>query len=145
MYEHSRHLFRMLKPELVQDPVHPGRADRILLVACEVSVERLAMDARFRPHAARQLFRQVRFLLPLHRQLPAFRLIERGVLVIADSLDAERVSDGRDNLLRCAGVNRKGKPCGREPMRGGRFCPSHREQLGGSGSRVARAPVGVAA
>ena len=55
-----------------------------------------------------------------------FQLIERGVGQVADRLDEERVDDGRDNLLRCAAVNRKGKPCGREPMRGSRYCPSHK-------------------
>jgi hypothetical protein len=126
MYEHSRDLFRLLKPELMPDAGHPGRPGRMLLAACEGSVERMAMDARFRPYAARQLFRHTRVLFPLHRQLPVFRLIERGVSKVADTLDAERASDGRQNLLRCAAVNRKGKPCGREPMRGGRYCPSHR-------------------
>ena len=126
MYEHSRGLFRLLKPELMPDPGHPGRPVRLLRDACEGSVERMAMDPRFRPYAARALFRQVRFLFPLHRQLSAFRLIEGGVVEVADQLDAERESDGRQNLLRCAAANRKGKPCGREPMRGSRYCPSHK-------------------
>ena len=30
-----------------------------------------------------------------------------------------------NSLLRCAAVNRRGKPCGREPLRGLRYCPSH--------------------
>ena len=101
------------------------------------------MDARFRPHAARQLFRHTRVLFPLHRQLPAFRLIERGVARVADSLDEEREHDGRQNLLRCAAINRKGKPCGREPMRGGRYCPSHRHLEVRQGPRVGA--IGAAA
>lgn len=144
MYEHSRTLFRTLKPEVLPDPVHPGRPGRTLLSACEASVERMAMDPRFRPYAARQLFSQIRFLFPLHRQIEVFRLIEQGVGTVADRLDEERIADGRQNLLRCASVNRKGKPCGREPMRGSRYCPSHRHLEVRDAERAA-ARLGVAA
>ena len=126
VFEYSRDLFRLLRPELAAGPVNPGRSSRVLVAACEESVERLAQDSRFRLHAARQLFRQVRFLFPLDRQVQVFRLIERGVGQVADRLDEERIEDGKENLLRCGAVNRKGKPCGREPMRGSRFCPSHK-------------------
>lgn len=144
MFEHSRELFRLLRPELARDPLHPGRANRVLVAACEESVGRLAQDARFRLHAPRQLFRQVRFLFPLDQQVQVFRLIEHGVSEVADRLDEERIEDGRENLLRCAAVNRKGKPCGREPMRGSRYCPSHKrfEELH---EPAGIGPVGVAA
>lgn len=144
MFEYSRDLFRLLRPELASDPAHPGRSSRVLVAACEESVERLAQDARFRLHAPRQLFRQIRFLFPLDRQVQIFRLIEQGVADVADKLDEERREDGRQNLLRCAAVNRKGKPCGREPMRGSRYCPSHKHYEERD-TRIAPRAVGVAA
>jgi len=145
MFEHSRDLFRLLRPELAPDRAHPGRSSRVLVAACEESVERLARDSRFRTHAARQLFRQVRFLFPLDRQVMVFRMIEEGIADVADRLDVEREEDGRENLLRCAAVNRKGKPCGREPMRGSRYCPSHKHLESREHASLAGRPLGAVA
>ena len=39
--------------------------------------------------------------------------------------EAERRVRGLDAGARCAALNRKGKPCGREPRWGTPFCVSH--------------------
>lgn len=127
MYELSRDLYRALKPSVIPDPRQPGRSERLLLAACEQTVERIARDLRRYPRPARHLFAQVRFLFPLQEQLQAYRIIEDHVQAALERLEAEVGPDaGRATALRCASINRKGKPCGREPLRGSRFCPSHK-------------------
>ncbi len=108
-------------------PRQPGRAERLLLAACEQTVERIARDLRRYPRPARHLFSQIRFLFPLQEQLQAYRIIEDHVQAALERLESEVGPDaGRATALRCASINRKGKPCGREPLRGSRFCPSHK-------------------
>jgi hypothetical protein len=127
VYELSRDLYRALKPNVIPDPRRPGRSERLLLAACEQTVERIARDLRRYPRPARHLFSQVRFLFPLQEQLACYRIIEEHVAVVLETLEAEVGPDsGRVSALRCASINRKGKPCGREPLRGSRYCPSHR-------------------
>lgn len=127
MYELSRDLYRALKPSVIPDPRHPGRSERLLLAACEHSIERIARDLRRYPRPARHLFGQVRFLFPLRDQLQIFHVIETHLHTALETLEAEAGPDsGRSSALRCASINRKGKPCGREPLRGSRYCPSHR-------------------
>lgn len=127
MYELSRDLYRALKPNIISDTRHPGRSERLLLAACEHSIERIARDLRRYPRPARHLFSQVRFLFPLQEQLQIYRVIEEHLAEALERLEAEVGPDaGRSSALRCASINRKGKPCGREPLRGSRFCPSHR-------------------
>lgn len=127
MYELSRDLYRALKPSMISDPRTPGRSERLLLAACEHSIERIARDLRRYPRPARHLFSQVRFLFPLQDQLQIYRVMEERLAEALEHLEAEAGPDaGRSSALRCASINRKGKPCGREPLRGSRFCPSHK-------------------
>ena len=132
MYELSRDMYRALKPSVLPDPRNPGRSERVLLMACEATVERIARDLRRYPRPARHLFAQIRFLFPLQDQLRAYRIIEEQVQTALEHLEAEVGPDiaGRASALRCAAVNRKGKPCGREPLRGSRYCPSHKQLEG---------------
>jgi hypothetical protein len=124
VYEHSRALFRALKPFLVQDSAHPGLRHRRLLRVCEEAVERMAEDARLTPSPARHVFRRVRTLIRAQDQLRAYAAIERELREAAEWFAAERREHG-PNLRRCAALNRRGQPCEREPLRGGRYCPSH--------------------
>ncbi len=127
MYELSRDLYRALRPSVIPDPRRPGRSERLLLAACEHTIERIARDLRRYPRPARHLFGQVRFLFPLQEQLQAYRIIEEHLAAALETLEAEIGDDpSRTSALRCASINRKGRPCGREPLRGSRYCPSHR-------------------
>lgn len=127
MYELSRDLYRALKPSVIPDPRQPGRSERLLLAACEHSIERIARDLRRYPRPARHMFSQIRFLFPLQEQLKAYHVIEEHLRRALETLEAEVGPEaGRSSALRCAAINRKGKPCGREPLRGSRYCPSHR-------------------
>ena len=127
MYELSRDLYRALRPMVIADPRKPGRSERLLLASCEATIERIARDLRRYPRPARHMFGQVRFLFPLRDQLLVFHIIETHLRTALETLEAEAGPDtGRASALRCASINRKGKPCGREPLRGSRFCPSHR-------------------
>jgi hypothetical protein len=127
VYELSRDLYRALKPSVIADPKRPGRSERLLLAACEHTIERIARDLHRYPRPARHLFSQVRFLFPLREQLQAYRVIEDHLAKALQTLEAEIGDDpNRVSALRCASINRKGKPCGREPLRGSRYCPSHK-------------------
>jgi hypothetical protein len=127
VFEISRDLYRELKPMVIADSKHPGRSERVLLAACEQTIARLARDLRRYPRPARHLFANVRFLFPVQEQLTCYRIIERHLSAALDVLEAEAGPDtGRIGALRCASINRKGRPCGREPLRGSRFCPSHK-------------------
>ena len=127
MFELSRDLYRELKPMVIADTRHPGRSERVLLAACEQTVSRIARDLRRYPRPARHLFSNVRFLFPVQEQLHCYHIIERHLTAALDVLEAEAGPEtGRSGALRCASINRKGRPCGREPLRGSRFCPSHK-------------------
>lgn len=127
MYELSRDLYRELRPDVIAQAHHPGRAERLLLAECEHTVQRLARDLHRYPRPARDLFRRIRFLFPVSQQLRVFGVIERHITDALDELQSRLAAEpGRVSALRCAAVNRRGTPCGREPLRGSRFCPSHR-------------------
>ncbi len=127
MFELSRDLYRELKPMVITDHHQPGRSERVLLAACEQTVSRIARDLRRYPRPARHLFSNVRFLFPIQEQLHCYRIIERHLHEALLILEAEAGPEtGRIGALRCASINRKGRPCGREPLRGSRFCPSHK-------------------
>lgn len=128
MYEHSRALYRALKPMLIADSVSPHRPPRRLLAIVEDSLERMAEDARMFPTPADHLFARARSLFGAQDQLRALRIIERHVGVATASFVARRREHG-PNLRRCAALNRRGEPCQREPLRGGRFCPSHARRM----------------
>ncbi|MGI9538706.1 MAG: hypothetical protein ACR2N6_00985 [Miltoncostaeaceae bacterium] len=126
MYEHSRSLYRELKPYLLPD--RPGSATmrRSLLGACEGTLVQLASD---KPPAApvKQLFTAVRGLVPAQHQMGVFSIIDQRVTGLAAELERRREIAG-GSLLRCAANNRRGLPCGREPLQGSRYCPSHQQQ-----------------
>jgi hypothetical protein len=121
----TRDLWRALKPSLMPDPRRPGWSEQYLLDACEASVARLAADPRSEPMASRTLFSTARSLMRAQDQLLASHIIERHLARARGYFEVERGAQGLDGTPRCAALNRKGKPCGREPIWGTPFCVSH--------------------
>lgn len=125
MQRFSRDLWRALTPSLMPDPRRPGWSERYLLEACEAGVARLAADPGSEPMAARSLFSAARSLMRAQDQLLASHLIDRHLARARAYFEVERGNQGLDGDPRCAALNRKGKPCGREPIWGTPFCVSH--------------------
>ncbi len=121
----TRDLWRALRPSLMPDPRRPGWSERYLLQACEASVARLAADPGSEPMASRTLFSAARSLMRAQDQLLASHIIERHLARARDHFETQRGAQGLGEAPRCAALNRKGKPCGREPIWGTPFCVSH--------------------
>lgn len=126
MYRYSRAIYRDLNPILLQDQVRPELGQRLLLSACERTIERLARDHRRFARPAASLFADVRALFPVSRQLMVYDIIEAHMNAAIEFLDAEIAERGSADLLRCRATNRKGKACQRVPVTGSDYCPSHR-------------------
>ncbi len=126
MYRYSRAIYRDLQPLLMEGQIRPELGQRLLLTACERTVERLARDYRRFARPAASLFADVRSLFPVSRQLLAYDIIEAHMVAALEYLDQEIADRGSADLLRCRATNRKGKACQRVPVTGSDFCPSHR-------------------
>jgi hypothetical protein len=119
-------LNRALAPSLIPDPKRPGWCESYLQQVCEAGVARLAADPRSQPMAARSLFSSARSLMRAQDQLRAAQIIDAHLERARTYFEAERGTAGLDGSTpRCAALNRKGKPCGREPIWGTPFCVSH--------------------
>lgn len=126
MERFSRDLWRALRPSLMPDPRRPGWSEEYLLEVCEAGISRLAADPCSQPMAARSLFTAARSLMKAQDQLRASQVIEAHFGRARAFFEAERGRVGADGATpRCAALNRKGKPCGREPIWGTPFCVSH--------------------
>ncbi len=126
MQRFTRDLWRALRPSLMPDPRRPGWSERYLLQACEASVARLAADPGSEPMASRTLFSAARSLMRAQDQLLRVRTSSTGTSrAPAPTSRRERGAQGLGEAPRCAALNRKGKPCGREPIWGTPFCVSH--------------------
>ena len=121
----TRALWSDLRPSLMPDPRRPGWGDRYLLQICEAGMARLAADPRSQPMAARSLFAAARSLMRAQDQLRAVTVIDAHLARARSYFEAVRGPAGADGSSRCAALNRKGKPCGREPIWGTAFCVSH--------------------
>lgn len=126
MYRYSRAIYRDLHPHLLENQLRPELGQRLLLSACERTVERLARDHRRFPRPAAALFADVRALFPVSRQLMVYDIIEAHMNAALEYLDQEIAERGSADLLRCRATNRKGKACQRVPVTGSDYCPSHR-------------------
>lgn len=126
MYRYSRAIYRDLHPYLLQGQLRPELGQRLLLSACERTIERLARDHRRFARPAASLFDDVRALFPVSRQLLVYDIIEVHMNAAIEFLDAEIAERGSADLLRCRATNRKGKACQRVPVTGSDYCPSHR-------------------
>ena len=126
MYRFSRMLYRDLHPHLLESQIRPELGQRLLLSACERTVERMARDHRRFARPAASLFTDVRALFPVSRQLLVYDIIEARIDTALEYLDVEIAERGSADLLRCRASNRKGKACQRVPVTGSDYCPSHR-------------------
>lgn len=126
MYRFSRAIFRDLQPYLLKDQLRPELGQRLLLSACERTIERLARDHRRFARPAASLFSDVRALFPVSMQLMVYDVIEVHMNNALAYLDEEIAERGSADLLRCRATNRKGKACQRVPVTGSDYCPSHR-------------------
>lgn len=126
VYEYSRDVYRRLRTILAPDRRNPGAPQRTLYAGCLEMVVEMAKEGGRARRPAERLFGRVRHLFPPHAQLHAYHLIEREMSRVSRSLLEEAKRGGRGNLLTCAAATRRNKPCQREPLRGSRYCPSHR-------------------
>lgn len=123
---YTRALWRALVPSLVPDPRRPGWSERYLLQVCESGISRVAADPHSEPMVARSLFAAARSLISAQDQLRASLVIDAHVSRARAFFEAERGASGiPGSTPRCAALNRKGKPCAREPIWGTPFCVSH--------------------
>ena len=125
-------LHRALSPSLMPDPKRPGWAEGYLMQVCEAGIARLAADPRSQPMAARSLFSSARSLMRAQDQLRAAQVIDAHLDRARSFFEAERGTAGLDGgTPRCAALNRRACPCGREPIWGTPFCVSHTVRNGG--------------
>ena len=125
MQRFTRELAGALTPSLLPDPRRPGWPEQYLGEACAASVARIAADPGSERVAARSLFSAARSLMRAQDQLLASHIIQRHMARARAYFEVERGARGLDASPRCAALNRKGKPCGREPLWGTPFCVSH--------------------
>ena len=129
MERFTKDLCAALRPSLMPDPRRPGWSETYLMSICEAGMARLAADPRSQPMAARSLFSSARSLMRAQDQLLTSRVIEAHMNRARTFFERERGSSGLDGTTpRCAALNRKSKPCGREPIWGTPFCVSHTQR-----------------
>jgi hypothetical protein len=129
MYQFSRSIFRELAPG-----VAPGRGEDAtearmrFLKACEVSMERLAMDRHYFANPVRTLFKDVRHFFPIGDQLHVYRVCERHMQLATEFVDTQlRAGTTFDGSpVCCHASTRRGTPCARVPLPGSKYCPSHK-------------------
>ncbi len=126
MERFTRDLWKALTPSLMPDPRRPGWSEGYLFEVCQAGISRLAADPRSQPMASRSLFTAARSLMRAQDQLRVSQIIDAHFSRARSYFDAERGPAGTaGSTPRCAALNRKGKPCGREPIWGTPFCVSH--------------------
>ena len=126
MERFTRDLWKALTPSLMPDPRRPGWSEGYLFEVCQSGISRLAADPRSQPMAARSLFTAARSLMKAQDQLRVSQVIDAHFARARSYFDAQGGSQGAaGSTPRCAALNRKGKPCGREPIWGTPFCVSH--------------------
>ncbi len=129
MYQFSRAMYRELSSDVVSDrPEREADGRTQLLQACESAVERVATDRHYFARPARTLFRDVRCLFPMTRQLRVYEVIERHMSLACEYVDRAAEAGVRlDGVpLSCHATTRRGTACQRVPLPGSQYCPSHR-------------------
>ena len=129
MYQFSRSLYRQLAADVV-----PGRGEAVavtrqhFLRACEVSMERLALDRHYFAKPVKTLFNDVRHFFPMTEQLPVYRLCREHMTVATEFVDCRlRTGVTFDGSPACCHAStRRGSPCQRVPLPGRKYCPSHK-------------------
>jgi hypothetical protein len=129
MYQFSRSMYRELAGDVVPD--RSGDvcdARQRFLRACEVSMERLALDRHYFAKPVKTLFRDIRRFFPMTHQMRVYRVVERHVELAKEYVDSQARAgvtfDG--SPLCCHASTRRGTPCQRVPLPGSKYCPSHK-------------------
>ncbi len=130
MYELSRALYRELRPLLAVDQRSPGRVERLLLEACEQTLEGIAGGLHYFPSAAAHLFADVRFLFPVRDQIRVRAIIGVRVGKAQEELGEAQAIEGLNGRRRCLALTAQGAPCRREAQHSSRYCSSHRHMEG---------------
>jgi hypothetical protein len=129
MYQFSRSLYRELAPAVLPLKGESVAATRQrFLRTCESSMERLALDRHYFARPVRTLFADVRHFFPIAEQLRVYHLIHKHVTLAAEYVDSQlRTGVTFDGSPACCHAStRKGTPCQRMPLPGGKYCPSHK-------------------
>jgi hypothetical protein len=129
MYQFSRSLYRQLAADVV-----PGRGEGVavtrqrFLRACELSMERLALDRHYFAKPVKTLFNDVRHFFPMTEQLRVYRLCNEHMAVATEFVDSRlRTGATFDGSPACCHAStRRGRPCQRVPLPGRKYCPSHK-------------------
>jgi hypothetical protein len=129
MYQFSRSIYRDLVPRIdsSEGVERTFAARRMVLEACEATVQRLVSDRRYFARPAKTLFNEVREHFALAEQVRVYMVIEHYIGLLEeflDSLPADVTLDGQQRS--CLASTRKGTPCQREPLPGMDYCPSHK-------------------
>ena len=129
MYEYSRSLYRELAADVI-----PGRGEHVadtrqrFLQACEVSMERLALDRHYFAKPVKTLFRDVRHFFPISEQMRVYRTCAHTMTLAKEYVDSQ-LRDGvtfDGSPVCCHASTRKGTACQRVPLPGTKYCPSHK-------------------
>lgn len=129
MYQFSRAIYRELATDVTGTRAGDDAANRArLLRACEDAVERLAADRRYFARPGRTLFKDVRSLFPMDKQLRVYRVVTQHMALAGAYVDqAARAGITLDGVpLACHATTRRGTPCQRIPLPGSQYCPSHK-------------------
>jgi hypothetical protein len=129
MYQFSRSIYRELGGDVVPEPGGDVVESRQrFLRACEVSMERLALDRHYFARPVKTLFRDVREYFPITQQMRVYRIVQRHVELAKEYVDSQARAgvtfDG--SPLCCHASTRKGTACQRVPLPGSKYCPSHK-------------------
>jgi hypothetical protein len=129
MYQFSRSLYREMALDVV-----PSRGEDIgetrqrFLRACEMSMERLALDRHYFAKPVRTLFKDVRHYFPITEQMRVYRMCEKYMQLATEYVDSQLregvTFDG--SPVCCHASTRKGTACQRVPLPGSKYCPSHK-------------------
>jgi hypothetical protein len=129
MYEYSRSLYRELAADVI-----PGRGEHVadtrqqFLRACELSMERLALDRHYFAKPVKTLFRDVRHFFPISQQMHVYRTCAKTMTLAKEYVDSQ-LRDGvtfDGSPVCCHASTRKGTACQRVPLPGTKYCPSHK-------------------
>jgi hypothetical protein len=129
MYQFSRSLYRQLAHDVI-----PGRGEDVAITrqrflrACELSMERLALDRHYFAKPVKTLFNDVRHFFPMGEQLRVYRVCREHMTLATEFVDTRLRTgvtfDGSPAV--CHASTRKGTACQRVPLPGRKYCPSHK-------------------
>ncbi len=128
MYQYSRAIYRSIK-DLI-DPYGDAEtrleSRREVLIACELTMERIATDPLYFSKPDRALFQDIRRYFPITCQAEVAWAVQQGVAAAVQFIEEQIEAGALDGgIARCRATTRKGKPCQRTPLPERDYCPSH--------------------